>query len=95
MGKTKKPGKGARQQTQKDMGKGTTKSFSNQFHTIKKAFSGTPATMLMVSHQTGIERANICRYVATMKKQNQIVLIGFGLCQISGFKAGFYSTKKG
>jgi hypothetical protein len=74
--------------------KDSIKSVSNQYYTVKKAFAKSPATMLMIAHQTGIERANICRYIATMKRRNEINLIGFGLCHISGFKAGFYSTSK-
>jgi len=94
MESTKKPGMGARQQAETEQRKVNHKYFANQYTTVKKAFAKSPATMLMIAHQTGIERANICRYVATMKRRGEITLHGFGLCHISGFKAGFYSTSK-
>ena len=61
---------------------------------VFKTFSMMPATMLMVAHQTGIERANICRYVAELSKSNAIALIKKSLCQISKYKAGYYTTDK-
>ncbi|MBT6685759.1 MAG: hypothetical protein HOB05_05460 [Bacteroidetes bacterium] len=52
-----------------------------------------PATMLMVSVETGIMRANICRYIDTLRKQNNIYLIRKGICPISKYsKVGFYTT---
>jgi hypothetical protein len=48
--------------------------------------------MLQCAHLTGIERANICRYVAELEKQGEIALVRKGLCPITGYRAGFYST---
>jgi hypothetical protein len=90
----KKPGGQARQNTQTEHDKDNHKYFANQYTTVKKAFAKAPATMLMIAHQTGIEQANICRYIARLQKNGEVSLIGFGLCHISGFKAGFYSTSK-
>ena len=83
----------------------STNSLLNKHHEDKKkrfyqreivfnALAKNPATMLMVAHQTGIERANICRYVAELQKCNGIALIKKGLCQISKNTAGYYTTDK-
>ncbi|WP_125047752.1 hypothetical protein [Pontibacter arcticus] len=48
--------------------------------------------MLMIARKTGIERANICRYVATLRKAGAITLIRKGFCPITGFRAGFFTT---
>ena len=63
-----------------------------QIKTVFEAFSIQPKTMLMVSIETGILRANICRYVSKYQKQNNIHKIKTGLCQISKFRAGYYTT---
>lgn len=68
------------------------KKFIGQMTKVFKAFSSHPKTMLMVSIETGILRANICRYVAHWEKQNQIRLVRKGLCPISKNQAGFYTT---
>lgn len=57
-----------------------------------QAFYSQPKTMLMVSVETGIERANICRYVATLRKQGRIFLVRNGICSISKHNAGYYTT---
>lgn len=57
-----------------------------------QAFYSQPKTMLMVSVETGIERANICRYVATLRKQGRIFLIRNGICPITKHRAGFLTT---
>ena len=59
---------------------------------VFKAFYEYPKTMLMVSVETGILRANICRYVAEMRKRDEIKLIRKGLCQVSKNRAGYYYT---
>ncbi|MDX9846656.1 MAG: hypothetical protein RBT74_06725 [Tenuifilaceae bacterium] len=68
------------------------KHFTNQMQIVRGAWSSTPKTMLQVSKETGILRANICRYVAKWKRTNRIILHGFGLCPISKHRAGYYST---
>ena len=59
---------------------------------IFAAFHQAPATMLMVSIETGILRANICRYVAKWQKSNSIHLLKQGLCKVSKHRAGYYTT---
>ncbi len=74
-----------------------TKNIRDQFSKTIAAFRGNPKTMLQVSIETGIRRANICRYVAKMRKQDIIYLDRKGLCPISKCRAGFYQScfKKG
>lgn len=67
--------------------------FIAQKKAIYKAFK-EPSTMLMVSIETGILRANICRYVAELKKQGKIRLIRKDLCKISNRKAGYLTTNE-
>lgn len=69
-----------------------------QFQAQKKkvfvSFQQYPNTMLAVSIETGILRANICRYVAEWKKENKIKLVKIGICPISKHHAGFYTTNQ-
>jgi hypothetical protein len=64
----------------------------NQAPKLFRAFQKRPATMLMVAKETGIERANICRWIADRRETNGIRLVRFGLCEISKHRAGFYTT---
>lgn len=48
---------------------GKDKHFEVQMKRVFAAFKRKPSTMLMVSIETGILRANICRYVAKWQKQ--------------------------
>lgn len=66
--------------------------FQAQMKRVFKAFSTEPKTMLQVSLETGILRANICRYVAEWRQEGKIQLVRFGLCSISKHRAGYYST---
>lgn len=66
--------------------------FQAQMMRVFKAFADEPKTMLQVSFETGILRANICRYVAEWRQEGKIKVIRFGLCPITKHRAGFYST---
>jgi hypothetical protein len=66
--------------------------FEGQMKQVFTAFQRKPSTMLMVSIETGILRANICRYVAKWQKGNSIHLLKQGLCKVSKHRAGYYST---
>jgi hypothetical protein len=68
------------------------KHFEAQMERVFAAFKRQPSTMLMVSVETGILRANICRYVAKWKKSNSIHLFKQGLCKVSKHRAGYYTT---
>jgi hypothetical protein len=74
----------------------TARSKDNKFHAqyqkTFRAFYERPKTMLMVSIETGILRANICRYVAEMERSNRIEKVETGVCPASKHKAGFYTT---
>ena len=71
---------------------GKDKHFEAQMKRVFAAFKRKPSTMLMVSIETGILRANICRYVAKWPKSNSIHLLKQGLCNVSKHRAGYYST---
>ena len=71
---------------------GKDKHFEVQMKRVFAAFKRKPSTMLMVSIETGILRANICRYVAKWQKSNSIHLLKQGLCKVSKHRAGYYST---
>jgi len=73
-------------------GQGKSKHFLSQMQRIFAAFYKQPKTMLMVAVETGILRANICRYVAELQKQNRISIVRKGGCPISKHRAGFYTT---
>lgn len=66
--------------------------FLNQYQIVYQAFKECPKTMLQVSIETGILRANICRYIADMEDKGLIQVIYKSLCPFTNFQAGFYST---
>ena len=68
--------------------------FISQKRKVLKAFSEYPKTMLMVSIETNVLRANICRFIAQWEKTNLIQLIEKKDCKISKHKAGYYTTGK-
>lgn len=78
----------------KSFGKGRTKDKQIQAQ-MKKVFAALyrqPKTMLMVADETGILRANICRYVARWRKSKCIDVIKVGKCKITRYKANYYTT---
>lgn len=65
----------------------------NQFKAVFNAFFESPKTMLEVDTETNIERANICRYVRTLRNENRISLFAYRRCTITGHpKVGAYTT---
>ncbi|MDR2083715.1 MAG: hypothetical protein LBP67_01805 [Bacteroidales bacterium] len=48
----------------------------------------------MVAQETGIYRANICRYVREFKKNDRLFLVRKGICPISKHRAGFYTSNE-
>ena len=73
---------------------GKSKYFEAQMKRVFSAFHKQPKTMLMVSIETGILRANICRYVAEWRAENRIVEVRKSLCPISKHRATFFTTNK-
>lgn len=57
--------------------------FVPQMKKVFAALYSQPKTMLMVSIETGIMRANICRYVALWRKRKCIKVVRKGICPIS------------
>jgi hypothetical protein len=68
--------------------------FVNQYQIVYQSFLERPKTMLQVFIETGILRANICRYIADMEDKGLIQVIRKGYCPYTHFMAGFYSTDK-
>ncbi len=66
--------------------------FETQMKRVFEAFKRKPSTMLMVSFETGILRANLCRYIAKWQKSNSIHKLKQGLCKVSKHRAGFYTA---
>jgi hypothetical protein len=66
----------------------------NQLKIVSEAFSEAPATMLMIARRTGIERASICRYVATMRKADSIFFVRKGFCAITKHTANYLTTNE-
>jgi len=71
---------------------GKDKHFQAQMTKVFKAFSKRPKTMLMVSIETNILRANICRYVAKWREQNRIEIVKTGFCIVSKHRAEYLTT---
>lgn len=67
-------------------------TFKNQLKRTFRAFKQEPKTMKQVEVQTGIDRPNICRYVAWLRKRNKIVTVKKDTCPITKHKAQFLST---
>lgn len=73
-------------------GQGKDTHFQTQMQRVFAALYRQPKTMLAVSVETGILRANLCRYVAEWEKENRICIARKGICPISKHRAGFYTT---
>lgn len=66
--------------------------FTSQRQIVTDEFKTLPSTMLEISSRTGILRSNICRYVASLRKQERIFFIRKDICSISYHRAGLYTT---
>ena len=64
----------------------------NQEKLVYLSLKEQPKTMLQVSKELGIYRANICRYVHNLRKANKVQGHHVGICPISKFRAGFLTT---
>ena len=68
-------------------------SWEKQFKQLDIEFKKGAFTMKTVSVKTGIDRANICRYIVKRRKQNKIYLVKYGICPITKMGGvGFYTT---
>ena len=68
--------------------------FKSQMKIAFEAFHKSPKTMLMVSVETGIMRASICRYVSEWRENDKIQLVKTGLCKVSNHEAGYLTTNQ-
>ena len=55
----------------------------NQLQRVYSTLFARPMTMYEVALTTGIERANVCRYVAELRKNNNIAVVRLGICPIT------------
>jgi len=69
--------------------------FTSQRNIVFKSFYKTPKTMLMVSIETGVFRASICRYLAEFRELGKVKVVDIGICKISKHRANYYSTNPG
>ena len=63
-----------------------------QMQAVYEAFRERPKTTKIVSVETGIQRCNITRYVATWEKRNLITTVKKAKCPVTKHEAKFYST---
>lgn len=71
---------------------------SNHFLAQKQAVlqlltnTNQPLTSLEISFKTGILRANVCRHLAQLEKEDKIILAYKSLSPITKFYSGFYTA---
>ena len=70
------------------------RDFCTQYQIVYQSFAERPKTMLDVFLETGILRANICRYVADMEGKGLIQMLYKMDDRHTKFKAGYYTTDK-
>ncbi|MHA6697691.1 hypothetical protein [Chryseobacterium sp. A321] len=83
-----------RHQSLNNQGHGKDKQFKTEKEKVSNAFYDKPNTMFQVALLTNVERPNVCRRVAELRKENRIYLVYKGLCPISHYRAGFYTTNE-
>lgn len=66
--------------------------YREQMGRVFRSFYERPKTMLDVSLETGILRANICRYVAHMENDGRIQIHHKGLDANTKCRAAYYTT---
>jgi hypothetical protein len=71
------------------------RKLNNQHRQLVQAFSERPKTMLQASIETRILRGNITRWIAVMKRKDNIHLVKTDICPISKHRAGFYRIWEG
>ena len=60
------------------------------FNSLKES----PKTMLMVAKETGIERASVCWFVRSFRKNDTVRIFKVGYCPITKHRAAFLTTDK-
>lgn len=59
------------------------KRFSDQLRKVSIAFYEQPRTRFEVAQLCGVYRANVCRYIAHLRKHNQVKVVKRGICPIT------------
>jgi hypothetical protein len=81
------------QKTSSSQVQNESKEFRSQADTIYLSFFEKPKTMKMVTVETGIDRANICREVSRLKKDSgKIEIVKIDQCRITRHRAGYLTT---
>lgn len=70
----------------------SSKRQQSQLERVVDCFAERPRTMLDVALTTGIFRANICRYVAKLRRAGRIQIHHYGIDAITKCPAGFLTT---
>jgi predicted transcriptional regulator of viral defense system len=66
--------------------------FESQYKRVSRALFRQMQTMLMAQEATGVRRANICRIIARLRRENKLYLVRKGVCTVSKARAGYYTT---
>ena len=75
--------------------KNTGNKEKDQFKKIVKGFLEQPQSMKILSVKLKIDRANICWYCRTLRKQNKIGITKKGICSITKQVVNYYTTNPG
>ena len=69
-----------------------TQNIISQTARVINSLNGTtPKTMMMVSRETGIERANICWYFRDLRNEGRLFPVYRALCKITDARATFWT----
>lgn len=66
--------------------------FGKQLKAVYESLFSEPKTMLMADKDSGVNRANICWHIKTLKNAGLIQLVKKSKCEISHYTAGYYTT---
>ena len=66
--------------------------FDTQLQRVHDAFYDQPGTMKEVDLRINVMRESICRYCATLRKQDKLYPIRKRICNVTGHKATEYTT---
>ena len=64
----------------------------DQLNKVFQSFFDSPKTMKEVDRDCGVMRENICRYVSTLRENNQIWVLKNRRCRATGWNANEYTT---
>jgi hypothetical protein len=68
--------------------------YQAQFHKVYHEWQREPATMKEIEIRTGVDRANVCRYVAVLRKARLIAELTKRKCSITKKTATEFSTNQ-